>query len=102
MPGLGSDDDITAVFSENNVHPFVTPTYVDDPAIISMVEHNLGVSMLSELILIGQRGDVQKIPIMPEVARDLSIAVKQDKILTVPMKRLVAITKEFVKKHYNM
>lgn len=102
MPGLGSDDDITAVFSENNVHPFVTPTYVDDPAIISMVEHNLGVSMLSELILIGQRGDVQKVPIMPEVARDLSIAVKQDKILTVPMKRLVAITKEFVKKHYNM
>ena len=102
MPGLGSDDDITAVFSENNVHPFVTPTYVDDPAIISMVEHNLGVSMLSELILLDQRGDVKKIPIEPEVSRDMSIAVKQDKVLTIPMKRLVAITKDFVKKKYNM
>ena len=99
MPGLGFDDDISAVFSENNVHPFVTPTYVDDPAIISMVEHNLGVSMLSELILRGQRGDVQQVPILPEVSRDLSIAVKLDKVLTIPMKRLVAISKEFARKH---
>ena len=99
MPGLGFDDDISAVFSENNVHPFVTPTYVDDPAIISMVEHNLGVSMLSELILIGLRGEVQQAPILPEVSRDLSIAVKQDKVLTIPMKRLVAIAKEFARRH---
>ena len=99
MPGLGFDDDISAVFSEYGVHPFVTPTYVDDPAIISMVEHNLGVSMLSELILSGQHGDVQMVPIVPTVARALSVAVKQDKILTMPMKRLIAITKEFVKKY---
>ena len=97
MPGLGFDDDISAVFSENNVHPFVTPTYVDDPAIISMVEHNLGVSMLSEIILMGLRGDVQTVPIEPEVSRALSVAVKQDKVLTIPMKRLIAITKDFAK-----
>lgn len=94
MPGLGFDDDIGAVFSEYGVHPFVTPTYVDDPAIISMVEHNLGVSMLSELILHGLRGDVQTVPIEPFVARELSLAIKQDKVLTLPMKRFIAITKE--------
>lgn len=102
MPGLGSDDDISSVFSENNVHPFVTPTYVDDPAIISMVEHNLGVSMLSELILAAQGGNVQKVPIVPAVSRDLSVAIKQDKALTIPMKRLVAIAKEFVKNNGKM
>ena len=102
MPGLGSDDDISAVFSENNVHPFVTPTYVDDPAIISMVGHNLGVSMLSELILIGLLGDVRTVPITPEVSRDLSVAVKQDKILTIPMKRLIAIAKDFAKNSGKM
>ena len=97
MPGLGFDDDISAVFSEYNVHPFVTPTYVDDPAIISMVEHNLGVSMLSELILKGRRDDVATVPIVPEVARNLSIAFKTDRVQTLMMKRLVAISKECAK-----
>ncbi|MBP3402167.1 MAG: LysR family transcriptional regulator [Clostridia bacterium] len=98
MPGLGFDDDIGAVFAEHGVHPFVTPTYVDDPAIISMVEHNLGVSMLSELILKALRGDVQRVPIEPCVARELSLSVKPDKVLTLPMKRFIAITKECAKK----
>ena len=97
MPGLGFDDDISAVFSENNVRPFVTPTYVDDPAIISMVEHGLGISMLSELIIAGRVDSVKVLPIVPEVSRTLSLAMKQDKVLTLPLKRLVAITKDFAK-----
>ena len=97
MPGLGFDDDISAVFSQYNVHPFVTPTYVDDPAIISMVEHGLGISMLSELILAGKSDGVKALPIVPTVSRTLAMAVKHDKVMTMPMKRLVAITKEFAK-----
>lgn len=97
MPGLGFDDDISAVFLENNVRPFVTPTYVDDPAIISMVEHNLGISMLSELILTSFVGEVRTLPIVPEVYRLLSVATRQDKPLTYAQKRLISITKDFVK-----
>ena len=97
MPGLGFDDDISAVFSENNVRPFVTPTYVDDPAIISMVEHGLGISMLSELIIAGRTDSVRVLPIVPEASRTLSLAMKQDKVLTLPLKRLVSITKDFAK-----
>ena len=97
MPGLGFDDDISAVFSEFNVKPFVTPTYVDDPAIISMVEHGLGISMLSELIIAGKADDVKVLPIVPEVSRTLAIATQPDKVMTLPLKRLVAITKEFAK-----
>ena len=97
MPGLGFDDDISAVFMENNVRPFVTPTYVDDPAIISMVEHNLGISMLSELILSSFVGEVVTVPIEPEVYRLLSVATKQDKPLSHALKRLISITKDFVR-----
>ncbi len=97
MPGLGFDDDISAVFQENNVRPFVTPTYVDDPAIISMVEHNLGISMLSELILSSFTGDVKALPIIPEVHRLLSIATRADKPVSSVLKRLISITKDFVK-----
>ena len=99
MPGLGFDDDIGAVFSEYGIRPFVTQTYVDDPAIISMVEHNLGISMLSELILQGRKDDVQLVPIVPECARQLAVSVKADKILTIPMKRLIAITKDVASKY---
>ena len=97
MPGLGFDDDISTVFSEYNVKPFVTPTYVDDPAIISMVEHGLGISMLSELIIKGKVDDVKALPISPEVSRTLAIATQPDKVMTLPLKRLIAITKEFAK-----
>ena len=97
MPGLGFDDDISAVFSESNVKPFVTPTYVDDPAIISMVEHGLGISMLSELIIAGRSESVKVLPIIPEVSRTLALATQPDKVMTLPLKRLVAITKEFAK-----
>lgn len=100
MPGLGFDDDISAVFQENNVRPFVTPTYVDDPAIISMVEHNLGISMLSELILSSFTGEVKTLPIVPEVYRLLSVATKADKPLSYALKRLISITKDFVKSIY--
>ena len=99
MPGLGFDDDISAVFSQYNVHPFVTQTYVDDPAIISMVEHNLGISMLSELILKDRHADVNLVPIVPEVNRVLAVSVKPDKVLTLPEKRLIALAKEYAKEH---
>ena len=99
MPGLGFDDDISAVFTENNVKPFVTPTYVDDPAIISMVEHSLGISMLSELILAGRTDAVRFVPIVPEASRTLAIALKQDAAISPALKRFIALTKEFVKEN---
>lgn len=94
MPGLGYDDDIGQVFNEHKVHPFVTPTYVDDPAILSMVEHNLGISMLSALTIADRHDSVRIVPISPFISRDICVSVKGDKVLTLPMKRLVAITKE--------
>jgi DNA-binding transcriptional LysR family regulator len=97
MPGLGFDDDIGAVFSEYGVKPFVTPTYVDDPAIVSMVEHGIGVSMLSKLTLRHNHDGVKVLPIVPSVNRTLSISVKPDKVQRLPLKRLIAITKEFAK-----
>ncbi len=97
MPGLGFDDDISAVFSENSVRPFVTHTYVDDPAIISMVEHRHGISMLSELILHLRNDSVKCVPISPAVYRSLAIAMRSDGLTTTPLKRLIAITKDYVK-----
>lgn len=97
MPGLGYDDDISEVFSQYKVRPFVTPTYVDDPAIISMVEHNLGISMLSALTITVKRDNVRIVPISPTVSRNICIATTPEKVLTLPMKRLIALAKELSK-----
>ncbi len=99
MPGLGFDDDISAVFQENSVRPFVTNTYVDDPAIISMVEHRHGISMLSELILSSRNDAVRCVPISPAVYRTLAVAMRPDGLTTPPLKRLIAITKDYVKSY---
>ncbi len=97
MPGLGFDIDISAVFAAHSVKPFVTQTYVDDPAIISMVEHRHGISMLSELILKDRRtAGIRTIPIEPEVSRHLAVAMKADRSPSPAAKRLIAITKEFI------
>lgn len=101
MPGLGYDDDIGQVFNEHKVHPFVTPTYVDDPAILSMVEHNLGISMLSALTIADRHDSVRIVPISPFISRDICVSVKADKVLTLPMKRLVSITKEVARTYVH-
>jgi len=41
------------------------------------------------------------VPIVPEVSRTLAIAIKEDKVLSPALKRLIAITKDFAKS-YNM
>jgi hypothetical protein len=53
--------------------------------------------MLSELIIEGRTDGVKVLPIVPEVSRTLALSMKQDKVMTLPLKRLVAITKEFAK-----
>lgn len=98
MPGLGFDDDISQVFRENSVRPFVTQTYVDDPAIISMVEHRHGISMLSHLILTDMQNSTAKfVPVVPEISRTLAVAFRSDHIPQATAKRLIALTKEYIK-----
>lgn len=94
MPGLGFDDDIGAVFTEYNVKPFVTQTYVDDPAVIQMVENGQGITMLSDLIISRIVTHAMTVKIVPEVSRTVAISYKPDKILTLPMKRLISLAKK--------
>ncbi|MBQ9070863.1 MAG: LysR family transcriptional regulator [Clostridia bacterium] len=97
MPGLGFDDDISAVFQENSIKPFVTQTYVDDPAIISMVEHGQGISMLSELIISDRKDSAMFVPIAPAVYRKLAVALREDYTPTAVAKKLLSITKDYVR-----
>lgn len=101
MPSLGFDIDIMTIFNNENVHPKTVSTFVDDPAIISMVEHGLGISMLSELIVRGRSGNVLCLPIEPDVSRNMGIAVSTKKQPTDAMRKFIAYSKRFAE-DFNM
>lgn len=76
MPSLGFDLDILEVFEASGVRPDIrSNTAVEDAAILSMVEHGLGVSILSRLVLQGRQDNVLALPLDPPACRRIGIAV---------------------------
>ena len=63
-------------WQQDGVKPHILPTAVDDPTVISMVEHGLGVSMMTELTLRGRGDGVLLVPVEPKSARELGMAVR--------------------------
>ena len=77
MPALGFNRDITPMFRRNHVHPRIRTTTVDDPVVVSMVAHGLGVSIMTELIMTGRNEtSVRVLPIEPRAFRELGIIVR--------------------------
>ena len=74
MPSQGFDKDIMRIFNRAGVRPHILPTAVDDPTVISMVAHGLGVSMMTELTLRGHADHVLLVPVEPASARELGMA----------------------------
>lgn len=76
MPSAGFELDITPIFSRGRekITPRVRYTNLDDAAIVSMVEHGLGVSILSDLVMQGMADHVQAVPLDPPAFRRLGIA----------------------------
>lgn len=76
MPSDGFDMDIIPLFNRylGREHPRIRYTNLSDSAIASMVEHNLGVSLLSELIMEDIHAEVRTLPLSPSAHRKLGIA----------------------------
>lgn len=97
MPSLGFDQDILSVFEEYGVHPDIrNNTSVEDAAIVSMVEHGLGVSILSELVLEGLRMNVRTLPLDPPACRPIGIAVASREDATAVVQQFIAYSRRIV------
>lgn len=77
MPSAGFDQDIVPLFPQGleKLAARVRSTNLDDGAIVSMVEHGLGVSILSELIMQDMPGKVVTAPLDPPACRRLGIVL---------------------------
>ena len=90
MPSLGFDLDIVGVFDAQNIRPDIrSNTAVEDAAILSMVEHGLGVSILSQLVLQGRRDNVRTLPLDPPACRHIGVAVRS-------MEEALPVVREFI------
>ena len=79
MPSAGFEADITPIFGQSmdKVAARVRYTNLDDAAIVSMVEHKLGVSILSELVVQDMNYHVRVLPLDPPCSRHLGIAMAE-------------------------
>ena len=79
MPSAGFESDITPVFGQSveKVPSRVRYTNLDDAAIVSMVEHKLGVSILSELVVRDMHYNVRVLPLDPPSSRHLGIVMAE-------------------------
>ena len=70
-------------------------------ALISMVAHGLGVSMLSELSIRGYEQSVCALPLSPAYARTLGIITRKNAIPKPTVARLIACAHEVIGELYG-
>lgn len=102
MPSLGFDLDITPVFSApgGKVSPRVRYTNMDDAAIVSMVAHGLGVSILTELVMKSIQEKVKTLPLDPPAFRKIGLILPPSKQNDRNVRRFLHCTKETLRRLY--
>ena len=96
MPSQGFDKDIMRIFIRIGVKPHILPTWVDDPTVISMVSHGLGVSMMTELTVRGRTDGVKLLPVEPASSRELGLAVRSLDAASDGLRHFIDCTKRVV------
>ena len=92
----GENDEISRIFAAHNVQPHVEFVTWDDYAIMSMVEHEMGISILPELIL--QRIPYKIITKELEVPayREIAIGVRMRNTLTFAAQRFLQFIEQTI------
>ena len=98
MPSMGFDKDILRVLNEHGVAPLIRTTQVSDSAVISMVEHGLGVSVLSRLVLRVRQNSVRALPLLPQAFRKLGIAARPRKELRPIVRKFITQSRDMIEK----
>lgn len=96
MPSQGFDKDIMRIFNRIGVKPHILPTWVDDPTVMSMVSHGLGVSMMTELTVRGRTDGVKLLPVEPASSRELGLAVRSLDAASDGLRHFIDCTKRVV------
>lgn len=103
MPSACFDLDINPVFNLNGekILPRIRYTNLDDAALVSMVEHGLGVSILSELVMQDMNSHVLSAPLSPPAWRKLGIIMSERRQNDRNIKRFVKCAQAVISRMYR-
>ncbi len=85
----GSDNDLIRILKEHNISLNVKYELSDDQAIVSMVENNMGISILPEMVLHRIPTNVRKLKLEGENYRTIGIAATSFKTLAPATKKFI-------------
>ena len=88
--------DVHRILKQAKVKPDIRYITINEFSIISMVEHELGLSILPGLLLRGQVGDFITRPIKPTVSRQLGLAYTSKEELSPASKIFLEYAKDFL------
>jgi len=97
ISAAGTDYDIHDALESTSVSPSFKYSSMDDHAIISMVIHHLGISILPKLILTGFENRVAALPLEPYFYRELGIGMRSYANLSPVAKKFT----DFAKTHIS-
>ena len=103
MPSFGFDMDILPIFSgvSKKDYPRIRYTNLDDPTIVSMVVHGLGVSILSELVMRSITERVTTAPLSPPAYRRLGIITSEGKQNDKNIRRFIHCVQSSIEQLYR-
>lgn len=103
MPANGFELDILPALNVpgHKVMPRIRYTGLDDDIVASMVEHRLGVSVLSELVMQGIRDRVCALPLEPPAYRQLGIILNERLQNDRNIRRFVHCARDTIAEMYN-
>ncbi|HNW87507.1 MAG TPA: LysR family transcriptional regulator [Candidatus Limiplasma sp.] len=99
MSAAGIDHDVHMALTNAGIHPAVRYSSADDHAIVSMVAHRLGISMLPRLIVQDQLDHITALPVEPYASRRLGIGIRNLSRLSPAAKELIEYTKRILFKN---
>jgi len=97
----GSDNDARRAIAAANIRLNVKFTTKDDYAILAMVEHGLGVSIVPELLMEGQRQNFAARELVPPASRTIALAMPGDRAAAPSVVRFAEYVKAWVDEHYH-
>ena len=89
-------NDVHRILKSHKVKPDIKYTMSNDFSILSMVEHNLGISILPRLILRGKSGNFTARPLIPRAYRRLGMAISSFEELSPAMKIFIKYARNYL------
>lgn len=99
MPKTSCDNDVRRIFKETNITPNIKFELADDQAIISMVQNEMGISILPEMVLYRVPENIRILSLEGDYYRSIGITATSFKSLSPAAKNFIKYVKAWVKDH---